>query len=503
MKKESKILTATLVLTFIVLSSVILVQGAIQVTNEKAVPTTSFEAGQTVYLKSDAGLCNSAFKTVDVYIVKSGETESLDDVRGEPEEVELTVTYAIPRNKEIWSEAKVGSYNVIIDCDKDGSYHLLEPKASFMVASEAEVTVSVGSKNVGNHSWFYDPEEDNIYNVMLQIKLVSNGGDIELEEMVLEAEGSGDDSEIDSIEIYVDENNDGKLGGAGDSETEIGEASSAYSEDDGESNVEIDYDLEDGIITNLLVVYKMKDSIEEGEFSLKVKSISGKIKDTETEVNFLGLPIVSGVKTVLPKITCVGDLTLILSPNPAPYGAIVVARMSGISGCEDKTITLSKNKCNSTIIAKAGSCVSGESGCQLNVPGSRNTTYYACLDKNGDGDSEDEGEEAVVDLIVLEKGDELEEVEETEEEEEETEEEISVEVVEGDEESGVTGAAVSLEDRFVNSGSFLILLEVTLLLILFVLILILFKLKGPAPAVPEEEEPEVHKDSKKKSEEKK
>jgi preprotein translocase subunit SecF len=117
--------------------------------------------------------------------------------------------------------------------------------------------------------------------------------------------------------------------------------------------------------------------------------------------------------------------------------------------------------------------------------------YYACVDKNGDGDFEDFGESSSNDLTIItaQKENNTAIKEEINEESNETGEEVLEEITTNKtvSEEKITGEAVGsgLTQKITESGGFLVLLEVTLLLILFVLVMILFRLK---PAASKEED---------------
>ncbi len=462
------------------LMSIILIMGVqAQIQSTK----NTYLSSEPVYVKSTAQLCNNIppGDNVELYVVQNKEWtagDSLNDARGDSQEIPNSVF----SSKKIWNSPLAGDYDIIIDCIENGKYDSLEPidslfEIGFRVTAVAgKGKAEVGQKNIGNHSWMYDSEEPDLDNEMLQLSLLAEGEDIELGNITIKASGAGDDTRIDRLEIYLDENKNGKVD---DNEIIIGDSQPAYLEDDGKVVLELDYTLTNNMADNILIVYTMKETISEGEFSLKVESLYGVGESSEKSIMFSGLPISSGVKTVLQEKTCLGTLTLELIPNPAVKDSEVIAKTSGLSGCQGEIIVLRLNPCGSSIKEDISSCIVGEEGCDISFNSSKSGTHHVCIDKNKDGDLVDFGEYAFEDLVVIEPV--VESVNITEEvnvsEFEEGKEVVVEEEIEeeGEERAGITGSFI---EDLAGTGSFFILLEVTLLLILFVLVMIMFRLKA-------------------------
>ncbi len=454
----------------------------------------TFTSLDDVYVKSNV-LCEPA-EEVDVYIVESNDGwedgDNLDDVRGLPEPVVL-VNSKIPLTK-LWEVPVSGEYDIVVDCNRNEEYdEFIDDIDSFSgVGFSVESVAGVGkakkgSEDVGNHVWRYDPEEIDFTNEMLQIALTAEGEDIELFNLTLVAFGNGDDSQVSAVEVYVDENNNGRLD---DTEILIGDVQPGFEDDNGMTLVELDYFLINKETENILIVYILDETVLEGEFSLIVKSIEGVGSDSDSPIKFSGVPITSGKKQVLPEKTCLGELTLELKPNPVDPDGKVIATFSGLEGCDGMEVALRTNPCGSTSPRFIDSCVLENDSCKVSFKATSSLTYYACVDKSEDGDSVDFGEFAFEDLeISLPEGKEIEEnIEEDEEEIEENIEEGTLEEI--------TGKVTEVGEEISETSSFFILLEVTLLLILFVLVMILFRLK---PVVVQ---PEKTKNSKKEKVEK-
>ncbi|MDD5192846.1 MAG: hypothetical protein PHH54_02500 [Candidatus Nanoarchaeia archaeon] len=463
MKKESRKYIFILFLVLGILISVSFVHASIDTKNSRGLTTTSFFTSDEVFLKSSTGLCNSIYQNIDVYIIKSGD-EVLADVRGKPEELNLTSTYQIPANTKIWADPVAGDYDVIVDCDKNGAYHPLEPKTSFSVDfKKGSGNVSMGSE-IKNNSWRYDAENEILMIEMLQLSISAGGEDIGLANISIKATGTGNDSQISALEVYVDTNNNGKLD---ENEALIGDSQPAYLQDNGETNLNLDYTLLADSGPKLLIVYTMNEDIEEGGFGLIVNSVYGIGKQSGELIKFSGLPINSNTLKVLPKQECLGSLALELTPNPAEEGESVLAKISNLTGCDDKTVNIKTKPCIYPL--DVGYCILKERKCEIELKPTENNEYYACVDKNGDNDTLDFGETSSISLVVNSK---------TEKVTEEPGEFANVtNQTQGENATAVTGDIISqlFDSSFKN---IFVLLEITLLLILVVLIIISIRIKG-------------------------
>jgi hypothetical protein len=102
-------------------------------------------------------------------------------------------------------------------------------------------------------------------------------------------------------------------------------------------------------------------------------------------------------------LVCSGYSSLFFSSNPVSVNSLVQAHVSGLSNCNGKTIYIKDDKgCNfgKTIC----SCISSSTGCSclFTSPSKEGDyTYYACIDKNNDGDFSDEGESTSAILRVI------------------------------------------------------------------------------------------------------
>ena len=83
---------------------------------------------------------------------------------------------------------------------------------------------------------------------------------------------------------------------------------------------------------------------------------------------------------------CTGSVSLSLSPNVVVTGGGVTAQASGLSNCQGKYVHFRKDSCSGSIVTTCG-ITSGE-GCSksFTAPSTAGTyTYYACVDRDGDG----------------------------------------------------------------------------------------------------------------------
>jgi hypothetical protein len=101
-----------------------------------------------------------------------------------------------------------------------------------------------------------------------------------------------------------------------------------------------------------------------------------------------------------PTTACEGSISLNLQPNPAFTYSTITATASGLTNCQGKTIYIRKNSCTGEQVA---SCTSSSTGCSTTFSGPTQDGdyyYYACIDKNGDGDFDDTGEYSRIPLTV-------------------------------------------------------------------------------------------------------
>ena len=108
---------------------------------------------------------------------------------------------------------------------------------------------------------------------------------------------------------------------------------------------------------------------------------------------------------------CEGSISLVLSPNVVEGETEVKAIATGLmgSGCYGKITQIMRDSCSGT---KACSCESKGTGCSCSFTAKlpfgiryyqNEYKYYACVDKNGNGDFSDFGEQSFATLTVRRK----------------------------------------------------------------------------------------------------
>lgn len=420
----------------------------------------TYRTGDSVYALSTVGssdyLCRSQNppENVILYVVEHKDQwfdgDSFEEIRDETTEVPNSRF----SNKKIWENPKAGTYDLIIDCNDDRKYN--EASESLynigfkITAKKGTGTISEGDRNTDDFSWQYDIEKPDLVNEILQLKLSAKDENIKLGNITIKTNPIA----TINLEIYIDKNNDGKLNSV---DISIGQLNSL------QETIILDYTLNQEADENILFVYNMNEEITNGEYSLEIISLEGTGVASDELIKFLGVPVQSSIMTVLDKKTCLGAIDLNLIPNPSPSDRIIIARISNLTGCNNKTVSLRSSECYLPLKKEVGSCVIENDNCEIEISSIKGK-YYACIDKNGDNDETDFGESNSRELEIKVK-----------EVPQETEENIT---------APITGKVTETEDIPENStqitidNNLVILVEVTLLLILFVLILIFFKLRS-------------------------
>lgn len=496
-KRDTKRVEVMTVFVFVVVLvlSIGLISAQIQTQTESGKITTKFLTTDIIYAKSLAGLCQDKFETVSLYVVDSSDIESMDDVRGDFSEVNLTSLFAIPSNTLLWDSPIIGDYAFIVDCNSDGEYHVLEPLTEFSVIFEAgSADVSIGENDFGDREWSYDSDLDNSVVEMLQISITSSEEDVNLNNITIKASGTGNDREVDAIMIYFDENDNGKI----DSEEDlIGELSPGYPRNNVASVVPFEHTVVADSTQSYIIAYQLTDTTSVGNYSIEVRSLIGTGDDSGEVIDISGIPIKSGTLTVLPAATCKGVINMKFSENPIPGNSTVTITVNNLKGCDGKTVRLTEIPCDRRIIQDLKTCVVEGDGCEMEYFARESDNFYTCIDKNDDKDFEDSGESAVLRLVVLGESDEEEEIVDEEKEiiddkkEEETKEEEPIDKgeenpFEGSSLESITAGSVTIGARTVSVGVLLAVFEVTLLLILLVLVMILVRLRVPPPQAVQE-----------------
>ncbi len=509
--KKGKLKLSISLSIFLIIISLVFANAQIIKTNKN-----KYNKGDDVLVLSTVSvndrLCRSNLEEqVKLFIVDNRESwsggESIDDVRENPSDIPNSRFLS----KKVWEDSAVGNYDLIVDCNNNDEYDLEEPifNEGFSVSSIKGIgKVSIGEKKIGDFSWSYDIEEPELSVAILQVKISAENENIKLSNLTIEFININ--LKLDSLEVYVDKNNNAQVDAV---DVKIGEFfPESPIKVNQKENIPLDYLLNEGIEEHFIIVYKLNSEVNQGDYRMKLISLKGIGELTNEMIVFSGLPLESNKLTVLPKKSCSGTINLLLSPNPAPVNSEVVFTISNLTECDGRKVSIRSSPCNLPS-REIGTCVLENGKCEKTIKIQREQTYYACLDKNSDLDFVDFGESIPNKFSVLVKElivkTELKEGNEENSSPEQSEEDIQ-------KESSVTTGKVVTEGltannpiRIIqNSDPILVLLEVTLLLILFVLVMILFKLQGTRVVLePIEEsiefEEEKKEDEKEKKEEKK
>ncbi len=449
-----------IVVFLILLLNVFLISASIRTNKE------TYNTGETVYAVSSVGgndnLCRSQNppQTVKMSIVENKDSWNDGDTFTEITSSEIPNSRF--SSKKIWEEPRPGSYDLLIDCNNDQKYNeASEPlfnKGFNVVIKDGVLKSSFGDKNITSFSWQYDSEEPDLNNEILVLRIIAENEDITLNNLSLEF-NSPENASM-KLEIYVDKNNDAQLNPV---DNLIGEIETT--EKKASASVNLNYVLSLGAYESFILVYKMSQNYLEGSYSLKVISIEGTGVISNKQITSFGLPISSDTMTVLKEKSCLGALNLALTPSPAEKNSVITARVSDLTGCDNKNVYLKTDACYLFLNIDLGSCVLKDNKCEIkNVAAIEE--YYACVDKNGDNDFNDFGESDLEKLEIFETVKEI---------EENVTSEINLTETQP---APITGQAIrGLKKIFGNQSALLTALTIILIFILLVLVLILFRLK--------------------------
>jgi len=98
---------------------------------------------------------------------------------------------------------------------------------------------------------------------------------------------------------------------------------------------------------------------------------------------------------------CSGSVALALTPSTIATSGSVTPSASGLSGCDGKTVIFKMDSCTGTQVSSCYISGSGCTGDAFSGPGNTGSySYYACIDKNGNGNFDDAGEKNSTSLNV-------------------------------------------------------------------------------------------------------
>lgn len=417
----------------------------------------NYNTVETVLADSNVGfndyLCRSQspLSNVKLYVVDHKTSWNNGDDFKDTRDQSSDVPNSRFSNLKIWEKPKIGTYDLIVDCNNNQKYdEASEPIYStgfIVIAKKGSVSVLLGENNPKSFSWKYDSEEPNLDVSIVQLKLLSKDEDVRLVNLTIKSSLN--------LKIYADKNNNGQLNPV---DKLIGEFIAENITD--EKTISLDYTISNDIEEKLLFVYSLNEQVAIGSHNVKIISLDGTGVSSNEYIKFLGLPIESNELTVLDKKTCLGAINLILEPNPTFSDSIVNAKITNLTGCDNKKVSLRANECYQSLEREVGFCVFKNDTCEIPIKSIKGQ-YFACIDKNDDNDKNDFGEGDSKELLIK-----IREIQTNE-----TTNKTSLITGKVIEESGASGAS-----GFFQQTPLFILLEVTLLLILFILILILFNI---------------------------
>lgn len=273
-----------------------------------------------------------------------------------------------------------------------------------------DLSAGAGGADPGSHDWGYDPNDPDIWNEMLQLKLTaSNVESVNVQSFTFQAAGTGNDSkDVARLEIYLDANKDGNVNAG---ELRVGVAEPAYQADNGQTAIGTNFNILPGETKNVLIAYVMAANPPVNKtYSFTITAIKAVGVASNKAIAVANLPIKSGTKTTI-VLPCEGTLNLKLKPSSTRPSKLVTAETSGLKHCANAKIEILKQSCIlprqvGQGIQKIAECSTvsktGTGGsCDFTAPAeARNYTYYACVDKNADNDFADAGEEGKATLSV-------------------------------------------------------------------------------------------------------
>lgn len=499
MKKGSIVITTIL---FLVLVTVIAsVSATIDTQTTRGKITNEFLTTDSIIVKSGSNLCNGVFDSVALYIVNKDSGDALVDIRGEPNIINLTSSYALPRNIIVLENPEVGDYEAIIDCDQNGVYHPLEDKKSFKVTLKAGSGIYLAGESINDFEWSYDVEEPDLVKPMLQLKFQSIGEDIDVRNITLKANGLGNDRSLESILIINDVNGNGLIE---EDEEVLGMVTPAYSSNNGAVLVPVDLRIVEGIDYYVILAYVLDSTVSTGEYYFVVRNVYGRGVLSERTIAFSGDDVASARMNVVESNSCLGSINLGFEPSVVVGNMTIDVLVQNMSGCSGITAEVRSRGCDVPGLFTIGTCELGDDSCIVEHYARESIVVYGCVDKNNDGDYNDLGESTNRELIVYpesvlndgdgtveENIDDLEVVDVNEDENNPETDLTEIDVLDESNLEGfdkITGSSIILGEGMDSFGAALVVFELTLLLILFVLIMILFKLRSPGSDVDDEDD---------------
>ena len=146
-----------------------------------------------------------------------------------------------------------------------------------VIPKKGQGSMATGHRNPQNFEWQYDPETPILSKEIFQIKLLAIDEDIQLENISLEIKSP---QETTNIEIYFDSNNNGIID---TNDKLITKKESAKKSE----IISLEYKIRQDIDENFLFIFNNNENTLNGEYNIKILSITGRGTLSEKEISFL------------------------------------------------------------------------------------------------------------------------------------------------------------------------------------------------------------------------
>ncbi|MFH0986691.1 MAG: hypothetical protein V1911_01440 [Candidatus Micrarchaeota archaeon] len=257
------------------------------------------------------------------------------------------------------------------------------------MAAPVSVSVSEGTHNPGNHTWYYNASA-NAYNTMLQFDFTASGNaDARIDEIGIKIFGTGNTTRgINIVYLVLDVNNNGKYD-SGD----VILGSTVYNPGLSENPLVLiePFTVPEGETVNLLLVFGMRSQAEAGgTFSIELSSMAVADTGTGEYVEVDGIPLMSKTKKIIESPTgaetCAGNMNFTINPGITDAGSAVETRISGYADeCSGVEVAVKKYSCANGTLVCTIELEDGTGDCEWNAPADSGAyLMYGCADLNED-----------------------------------------------------------------------------------------------------------------------
>lgn len=356
-----------------------------------------------VYFSSNFACTND--KIIDLYIVENkgvwNGNDKLIDVRGTPQEVRTDSNARINKIK-IWEKPEIGEYDIILDCNSNGLYDsdpILEPIDGFSSVGfsvfQFPGKIFVSKTDVKNISWQYDPEIDNFPVEILKFYVLVQQEDVLLNSFEFKSHGNGSSLDIDNIILYEDINKNGIV-----DSTDKRVSEGLFDNENNSISLSFDYLIKENQKSSFILFY-LFNSNARSNFYVEFVNCSGLGQKSQKKVYSLSESFNSSFVNVLEPKTCLGFVNFRFLKNPVNGFESVDLIVNNLTNCSQKIIKIQDRSCSEITDTKC-SCIFDLNNCSCSFKsGNVSSDYWACVDKNDDGDYLDIGESYFTKLNIL------------------------------------------------------------------------------------------------------